>query len=138
MMLHFSYQDFVTFPDKSFSERKSHQVDAFRGTPGKNNFFIRTGMNEFPDNFAGFLIGIGTFITQKMDPPVYIRVILQVIFVHFFNDLQRPLSRRPIIQVYQAFSVYLFFQYREIFPDFCNVEHIRLFFTLHNAIITFR
>ena len=56
MMLHFSYQDFVTFPDKSFSERKSHQVDAFRGTPGKNNFFI---YDDWMDKYA-YLIELGS------------------------------------------------------------------------------
>ena len=75
MMFHFRHDDLITFPNKSLPESVSHEINTLGRSPGKYHLIRGLRMDKLPHGFPGLFIGIRTFITQIVHPPMYIGIV---------------------------------------------------------------
>ena len=106
--------------------RISHEIYTLSGVLGKNYLLI-VGSDELRDRMARGIGALRRPRAELVDPAVWIRVIIFVVFAYCVDDLIRALSRRRGVEVNEPFARLRHLQNRKVLPD---VKHFEVSFVL--------
>ena len=113
-MFHLGKQYFITCPELGATPAGSHQIDALRGSAGKDDFDWAAGVDKALHFAAAVFVGGGRLLAQSVQAPMYIGVAPFVVSSHGLDYRARLLSRRGVIQIYQGVTPNFAAEYRKL------------------------
>ena len=90
------------------------QVDAFGRVPGEDDFVRRSRADERAHDFARALVGFRRALAQPVHAAMHVGVVVFVVSRDRFDDLDRLLRRRRVVEIDQRLAVDLLVQRREV------------------------
>ena len=105
VMFRFGNQNFVAGLQVFASPAGGNQINRLGGIAGKNNFLLRSGVDEIRGNAARIFIFRGRLLGQIIRSAVHVGILPEINLVHFFDNLPRFLRRRSGIEKRVRFAV---------------------------------
>ena len=102
-----------------------HQVQPFGGPPHVDDLVGVRRVYESPHRFPSRLVVIRGALAQRMHPPVYVGVVMQVIVADCVNYGLGFLGSRRVVQIYQRLAVHFLVQDWKVLPDAVRVNDIQ-------------
>ena len=122
MMLRDRNDDLVSFVDKRLPETGRDQVDGHRGSGGEDDLLPAAGVQELLDGVPRLLVLLGRIDGELMDGPMDIGVGAGCKSPLLFQDSERALGRRRVVQIDKRLPIHLRLQGGELTPDFAYVH----------------
>ena len=105
MVLHLGQQNRVTFAQILQSPSLGHQIQAFGGASGENDFFPAVGVKVFGDALTGALVGFGSAVAEFVDAAVDVGVVALVVGADGVDDDLRFLATGGVVEIYEGMTV---------------------------------
>src|SRR5699024_4639296 len=105
-----------------FTKTVRHQIYSVGSARGINNFMQMLGIYKALDFGTRSLKGICSHLTEVMDAPMHIGVLMPMVVIHSVCNNGRHLAGCSIIQINQGLVPNLFRQHREITADLLKVH----------------
>ena len=122
VVLHAGDDDLVAGLDRAAAETARHQVDAFGGAAGENDFLDAGRVQKGAHLFPRALVGGGGSLRQQVNAPVDVGVIAGVTPADGVDDRFRFLHRGGVVQIDQGLAVNPLMQDRKIGADAGEVQ----------------
>src|SRR3990167_2601446 len=122
MMLHGGDDDFIPGLQGTPPERLGNQIDRLGSTTDKYDFLVGAGVEKVPDLLPSrFVCGRG-LRAERMHTAMDIRIVVAVIVIDGFDNLDGLLRRGGVIQIDQRLAMDPAGQDREIRADGLDIE----------------
>ena len=115
MMFRNGNDDLIALLQARFCIAAGYEVQRFCRIADEDDFFRRSGIDEFTDCFAGFVVQFTGFDAEDVGAAMGITVVMFQEVYDGMDDLVRFLRRRSIIKVNDLMSIMDFSQDGEIF-----------------------
>src|SRR5699024_4160243 len=116
-MFYFRNNNLFPFRKKTLTKTVSHQINYVRSACGINNFVKMLSIYKTLNFGTSSLKGICSHLTEMMDPPMHIGVLMSMVMIHPVCNNGGHLAGCCVIQIDQRLAPDLFRQHREIAAD---------------------